>query len=361
MAIIQRPTKQGGATTFQGKIAQGYTKILASEADADIDTIFAAWNGGADTVNLRDNAVTSAKIAPGAVGTRELADGGVTSSKLATGLLDAAGGWTHTAGQIVATAVGDKVGIGTATPGSRLHVAESTSALLSAVLEAQGGGAAQLEVRTQAGADWLWRGLNTDRLLRLWSARSVLGAADVLMVDPDTGYVTARQAEATYRSAGAVLDSAYVIGGQSSNAAFTLQQFTFAALPAAGPLRGYRLRAFGSIARAAGGLQLLVWFNGTIVSRWVSGTVSWTGALYNVEVDVIFQSGTWTVFGTRVLVAPGPVAANPDVTAAVNAIGRGNVATFTPTTPSSLQLVGVFDTTNAGNSIDKTLAILEVR
>jgi hypothetical protein len=77
MAIIQRPTKQGGATTFQGKVAQGYTKILASEADADIDTIFAAWNGGADTVNLRDNAVTSAKIAPGAVGARELADGSI--------------------------------------------------------------------------------------------------------------------------------------------------------------------------------------------------------------------------------------------------------------------------------------------
>jgi hypothetical protein len=77
MAIIQRPTKQGGATTFQGKIAQGYTKILASEADADIDTIFAAWNGGADTVNIRDNAITSAKLAPGAVGARELADGSI--------------------------------------------------------------------------------------------------------------------------------------------------------------------------------------------------------------------------------------------------------------------------------------------
>jgi hypothetical protein len=85
MAIIQRPTKQGGATTFQGKIAQGYTKILASEADADIDTIFAAWNGGADTVNIRDNAVTSAKIAAGAVTAREVADGSLGAAELADG------------------------------------------------------------------------------------------------------------------------------------------------------------------------------------------------------------------------------------------------------------------------------------
>src|SRR6516162_6682622 len=72
MALIQRPAKQGGSTEYQGKVAQGYTKILSAEMDADLDTIYAAWNGGADTVNLVDNAVTSAKIAPGAVGSREL-------------------------------------------------------------------------------------------------------------------------------------------------------------------------------------------------------------------------------------------------------------------------------------------------
>jgi hypothetical protein len=83
MALVQRPPKQGGSTTYQGKVAQGYTKILASEVDADLDTIFAAWNGGADTVNLRDGAVTSAKLAAGAVGTRELADGGVATGDLA--------------------------------------------------------------------------------------------------------------------------------------------------------------------------------------------------------------------------------------------------------------------------------------
>jgi hypothetical protein len=82
MALVQRPAKQGGATTYQGKVALGYTKILASEADADHDTIYAAWNGGVDTVNIRDNAVTSAKLAAGAVTSRELADAAVTQSKL---------------------------------------------------------------------------------------------------------------------------------------------------------------------------------------------------------------------------------------------------------------------------------------
>jgi hypothetical protein len=87
MSIIARPPKQGGSTTYQGKVAQGYTKILASEADADHNTIYDAWNDGVDAVNIRPNAVTPDKIAPLAVGTRELADGGVTQPKLAANII----------------------------------------------------------------------------------------------------------------------------------------------------------------------------------------------------------------------------------------------------------------------------------
>jgi hypothetical protein len=83
MAIVQRPAKQGGATTYQGKVALNYTKILASEADADLDTIYAAWNGGADTVNLRDYAVTNVKLASDSVDTRVLAAAAVTTPELA--------------------------------------------------------------------------------------------------------------------------------------------------------------------------------------------------------------------------------------------------------------------------------------
>jgi hypothetical protein len=83
VSTIQRPTKQGGATTYQGKVGAGYTNILASEMDADLDTIYSAWNTGVDTVNIRDGSITGSKLAPGAVGSRELADGGVATVDLA--------------------------------------------------------------------------------------------------------------------------------------------------------------------------------------------------------------------------------------------------------------------------------------
>jgi hypothetical protein len=74
MPTLERPLKEGSVRTYQQKVVLGFPDILASEADADHDTIYAAWNGGVDTGNLLDNCVTSAKIAPDAVGTRELAD-----------------------------------------------------------------------------------------------------------------------------------------------------------------------------------------------------------------------------------------------------------------------------------------------
>jgi len=82
MAVIQRPPKEGNATTYQGKVAIGFTKILAAEVDADLDTIYAAWNGGADTVNIADDSITGAKLKAGSVGTRELQDGGVKTIDL---------------------------------------------------------------------------------------------------------------------------------------------------------------------------------------------------------------------------------------------------------------------------------------
>jgi hypothetical protein len=74
----QRPLKEGSVRTYQEKVALGFPDILASEMDADLDTIYAAWNGGPP-----DGSVTSAKLAAGAVGSRELADGGVATVDLA--------------------------------------------------------------------------------------------------------------------------------------------------------------------------------------------------------------------------------------------------------------------------------------
>jgi hypothetical protein len=83
MAQIPRPPKQGNVMTYVAKVAAGYPHILAGEMDADLDTIYGAWNSGADTVNIRDGAVTSAKLAADSVGPRELQDSGVGTTNLA--------------------------------------------------------------------------------------------------------------------------------------------------------------------------------------------------------------------------------------------------------------------------------------
>lgn len=70
----QRPLKEGNVRTYQEKVALGFPDILASEMDADLDTIYAAWNGNIGTANLIDGSVTTPK----------LADGNVTTAKLAT-------------------------------------------------------------------------------------------------------------------------------------------------------------------------------------------------------------------------------------------------------------------------------------
>jgi hypothetical protein len=83
MAQIPRPPKQGNVMTYVAKVAAGYPHILAGEVDADLDTIYGAWNSGADTVNIRDGAITPAKLAADAVGPRELQDSGVGTSNIA--------------------------------------------------------------------------------------------------------------------------------------------------------------------------------------------------------------------------------------------------------------------------------------
>jgi hypothetical protein len=62
----QRPLKEGSVRTYQEKVALGFPDILASEVDADLDTIYAAWNDGVATANLNDASVTEAKLAPDA-------------------------------------------------------------------------------------------------------------------------------------------------------------------------------------------------------------------------------------------------------------------------------------------------------
>jgi len=60
---IQRPLKEGSVRTYQEKVGLGFFDILASEMDADLDTVYAAWNGGVGTGDIQDGAVTKAKLA----------------------------------------------------------------------------------------------------------------------------------------------------------------------------------------------------------------------------------------------------------------------------------------------------------
>lgn len=83
MAQIPRPPKQGNVTTYVQKVAAGFPRILAGEMDADLDTIYGAWNAGADTANIADGAITSAKLAADSVGPRELQDAAVQTAQLA--------------------------------------------------------------------------------------------------------------------------------------------------------------------------------------------------------------------------------------------------------------------------------------
>jgi hypothetical protein len=69
MATIQRNVKTYGNRSFVGEVSSAPSNqapILSNEVDADLDTIYAAWNGGTDTVNVKDGSVTFAKLAPDA-------------------------------------------------------------------------------------------------------------------------------------------------------------------------------------------------------------------------------------------------------------------------------------------------------
>jgi Chaperone of endosialidase len=69
MATIQRNVKTFGTRSFVGEVAaapSNYAPILSNEVDADLDTVYAAWNGGADSVNVKDGSITYAKLAPDA-------------------------------------------------------------------------------------------------------------------------------------------------------------------------------------------------------------------------------------------------------------------------------------------------------
>lgn len=78
MGTITRAVKAGSGT---GDYSTG--TILASEVNADINTVYNEVNGNLDSNNLVDNAVSTAKMQNSAVTTAKIADSNVTTAKIA--------------------------------------------------------------------------------------------------------------------------------------------------------------------------------------------------------------------------------------------------------------------------------------
>lgn len=120
MATIQRPLKLYGTRKYVDEVAADAdhkAPILSIEVDADLDTIYTAWNGGVDGVNIKPGVITTGHIAdgqvtdgkisslswdkvtgkptyypiqPGAISTSQISDGAVTGAKIADGTITTA-------------------------------------------------------------------------------------------------------------------------------------------------------------------------------------------------------------------------------------------------------------------------------
>lgn len=89
-ALVTRPTKTCGNTTYVDEIADGCTTILAAEVDADLDEIITAGVNNIDTANLEDDAVTTDKIADDAVVAAKILNGEVAQAKIANSAVNSA-------------------------------------------------------------------------------------------------------------------------------------------------------------------------------------------------------------------------------------------------------------------------------
>lgn len=86
MAIIARPTKTGGNTTYQAEVAGGNNIILAAEVDADFASIYNDHNGNITNANISGSAaIATAKLAAdgGLVNAHINAAAGIATTKLA--------------------------------------------------------------------------------------------------------------------------------------------------------------------------------------------------------------------------------------------------------------------------------------
>jgi hypothetical protein len=80
MGTIQRPVKAGGNREYAAERAAGFITIRSAEVDADLDTVYNAWNAG--LLPYPPGSIPGSAIAPLGIGTAQLADGSVTDPKI---------------------------------------------------------------------------------------------------------------------------------------------------------------------------------------------------------------------------------------------------------------------------------------
>lgn len=85
MALVSRPTKTAGNTTYVAEVAAGATTIKASEVDADFNAIITGGVNNIETANINAAGLAAAALAANAVTTVKIADLNVTTGKLAVG------------------------------------------------------------------------------------------------------------------------------------------------------------------------------------------------------------------------------------------------------------------------------------
>lgn len=368
MAVISRPGKEGNATTYQGKVAAGYTSILAQEVDADFDAIYSAWNAGVDSVNIKPgavgpaqlapnsvtpnalapNAVTPAALAPNAVTTPAIADANVTPSKLAPGVIGAGSGWVDDTVSVVHLNTPTRnVGVGTAAPSGKLHVQGQPTDLycrLNVENTNSSGNDTGLALMTPGGQGTVLYVDVPNNRFHVFDAKR---GADVLSVDLANAYVYQVGADLQSRLAGAYIDTTYSSGGPNSTAAFTVKSITIAAWAVGA--RGYRVRFAGTVGHAAGGIDFSLLVGPTTIAYLNFPAPGWTLAYYVIEADILTAGGNM-VFNAVLNITSTPVQGAPTVTAADTYVIRGTGTL--PAAPSSINLGGRFSAAAAGNAID---------
>ena len=134
-------------------------KMAANSVDSDQYV-----DGSIDTVHLGDLQVTTAKIANGNISTAKIADNAVTSAKIDTnidiaGTFDVTGATTLDAGLTVDTttlvvdATNNRVGVGTASPSTKLHLG-GTAPLDSIIRQDSTSSGTNWEIGERSAGKW---------------------------------------------------------------------------------------------------------------------------------------------------------------------------------------------------------------